>query len=65
MFLWVDDLLNFIQPNGLQELIQEVITVFKGRDLGHLRLALGVEILRERVAKTITICQSRKIFDLL
>jgi len=49
VFLWVDDLFIFSQPTGLQELIQEVLTVFEGRDLGDLRWALGAEILRDRV----------------
>lgn len=64
-FLWVDDLFIFSEPMGLQELKQDILTVFKGRDLGHLRSALGAEILRDSAAKTITICQSRKVIGLL
>ena len=53
------------ESTGVHELIQKILSVFKGRDLGDLCWALGSEILRDRVAKTITICQSRKVIDLL
>ena len=65
IFLWVDDLFIFSRPEGLQDLISEILTVFQGRDLGDLSWALGAKISRDRKQKTITISQSRKIQDLL
>jgi hypothetical protein len=65
IFLWVDDLFVFSKSEGLQELINEVLSVFKGRDLGNLTWALGAEILRDRPNKTITLSQNRKILNML
>ena len=65
IFLWVDDLFIFSRSTGLQELIDEILKAFEGRDLGDLSWALGAEIIRDRKKKTITVSQKQKVVNLL
>ena len=65
IFLWVDDLFIFGRSMGLKELIDQILKVFTGRDLGDLSWALGASIKRDRKKRTITLSQEQKIVNLL
>lgn len=65
IFLWVDDLFIFSEPTGLKELIDEILTVFEGRNLGDLSWALGAALIRDRKERSIVLSQKQKVINLL
>ena len=65
IFLWVDDLLIFSAKDQLQQLVDKILTTFEGRDLNELSYVLGMEVIRDRSKKTITITHRKMITELL
>ena len=55
IFLWVNDLLIFSAKDQMQPLVDKILTRFEGRDLNELSYVLGMEVIRDRSKKTITI----------
>ena len=55
IFLWVDDLLIFSEKELLQPLVDKILATFDGRDLLELSHVLGMEVKRDRRAKTLSI----------
>ena len=55
IFLWVDDLLIFSAKDQLQLMVENILTPFEGRDLMELSYVLGMEVIRDRFKRTITI----------
>ena len=64
-FLRVDDLLIFSEKELLQPLVDKILATFDGRDLKEPSHVLGMEMKRDRVAKTLSISHKQMIFDLL
>ena len=65
IFLWVDDLLIFSEKDLLQPLIDKILGKFDGRDLKDPSHVLGMEVKRDRNAKTLSISHKQMISDLL
>ena len=65
IFLWVDDLLIFSAKDQMQPLVDKILTTFEGRDLNELNYVLGMEVIRDRSKKTITITHRKMITELL
>ena len=65
IFRWVDDLLIFSEKKLLQPLVDKILATIDGRDLKELSHVLGMEVKRDRVAKTLSISHKQMIFDLL
>ena len=65
IFLWVDDLLIFSDKELLQPLVDKILATFDGRDLKELSHVLGMEVKRDRKAKTLSISHNQMISDLL
>ena len=54
IFLWVDDLLIVIEKKLLQPLVDKILATFDGRDLKELSHVLGMEVKRNRMARTLS-----------
>ena len=65
ILLWVDDLLIFIEKELLQPLVDKNLATFDGRDLKELSHVLGMEVKRDRKARTLSISHKQMISDLL
>ena len=65
IFLWVDDLLIFSAEDQMQPLVDKILTIFEGRDLNELSYVLGMELIRDRSKRTITITHRKMITELL
>ena len=65
IFLWVDDLLIFSAKDHLQPLVDKILTTFERRDLKELSYVLGMEVIRDRFKRTITITHRKTITELL
>ena len=65
IFLWVDDLLILSEKELLQPLIDKILSTFDGRDLKELSHMLGMEVKRDREARTLSISHKQMISDLL
>ena len=65
IFLWVDDLLIFGRKEQMDDAISKILEAFEGRDLGELGYVLGMEVIRDRSARTITISHRKNIRDML
>ena len=65
IFLWVDDLLIFSEKELLQRLVDKILATFDGRDLKELSRVLGMEVKRDRKARTLSISHKQMISDLL
>ena len=65
IFLWVDDLLIFSEKELLQPLVDKILATFDGRDLKELSHVLGMEVKRDRKAKTLSTSHKQMISDLL
>lgn len=66
LLIYVDDIV--LVSNYIDELTntkQQLMTVFEARDLGSATFYLGMDIIRDRTAKTITLAQQRLTRDLL
>ena len=64
IFLWVDDLLIFNETQLLQPLVDKILALFDGRDLKELSHVLGMEVKRDRKAKTMSTSRKQMISDL-
>ena len=62
---WVDDLLVFATADVMEALSEQMLFRFKGQSEGQIGHVLGMEILRDRQARTMTITHRKKISDLL
>ena len=65
IFLWVDDLLIFSEKQLLQPLVDKILSTFDGRGLKELSPVLGMEVKRDRKAKTLSISHKQKVSELL
>ena len=65
IFLLVDDLLIFSEKKLLQPLVDRILAKFDGRDLKELHHVFGMEVKRDREAKTLSISHKQKITELL
>ena len=68
IFIWVDDLLIFTTQEVTKPLCDQILERFKGRsegDTGEIGKVLGMEIMRDRPSRTMTISHRMKIKDLL
>jgi hypothetical protein len=61
IFLWVDDLFLVALKEVYDAIAQEVLSTFKGRDLGEASWLLGMKITRDRTRKTLELSQGRRI----
>ena len=68
IFIWVDDLLIFTTHAVMKSLCDQILARFKGRyegEIGEIGKVLGMEIMRDRPSRTMTISHRMKIKDLL
>ena len=65
IFQWVDDLLIFSAKDQLQPLVDKILTTFEGHDLKEQSYVLGMEVIRDRSNRTITITHRKMITELL
>ena len=68
IFIWVDDLLKFTTADVMKPLCDQLLARFKGRtegEIGEVGKVLGMEIMRDRPRRTMTITHIMKIMDLL
>ena len=65
IFLWVDDLLIFSEKELLQPLVDKILATFDGRDMKELSHVLGMEVKRDRKAKTLSMSHKQMICDLV
>ena len=68
IFIWVDDLLIFTTQDVMKPLCDQILARFKGRsegEIGDIGKVLGMEIMRDRPSRTMTISHRMKIKDLL
>jgi len=63
--LYVDDLILIGHEELLTQIKQQLHKRFKMSDLGELRYALGIEVIRDSTANTITLSQEKYIEDIL
>ena len=58
IFIWVDDLLMFTTHEVMKPLCDQILARFKGRsegEIGEIGKVLGMEIMRDRPSRTMTI----------
>ena len=68
IFIWVDDLLIFTTQEVMKPLCDHILARFKGRfegEIGEIGKVLGMEIMRDRPSRTMTISHWMKIKTLL
>lgn len=66
MLIYVDDILIITGDKAALQLTKDqVMSAFDARDLGDANFFLGMDIIRDRSARTIKLAQSRLIADLL
>ena len=65
IFLCVDDLLIFSEKKLLPPLVENILVTFYGRDLKELSHVLGMEVKRDRKAKTLSISHKQNISEVL
>jgi len=66
MAVWVDDIMLATTSKALmQESKQGVLSVFEARDLGEARNFVGLEIRRNRAARTLSISQTKMTADVV
>ena len=68
IFIWVEDLLIFTIPDVLKSLCDQILARFKDRregEIGKIGKVLGMEIMRDRPSRNMTISHRMKIKDLL
>ena len=65
IFIWVDDLLVFTTADVMDLLCAQILSKVKGRSDGEIGHVLGMEIFRDRKARSMTITHRKKISDLL
>ena len=64
IFVWVDDLL-FSAKDQLQPLVDKPLTTFEGRNMKEVSYVLGMEVIRDRSKRTVTITHRNMITELL
>ena len=67
IFIWVDDLLIFTTADVMKPLCDQILARFKGRtegEIGEIGKVLGMEIMRDRSSRAITVSHRMKIKDL-
>ena len=65
IFLWVDDLLMFSEKKLPQPLFDKILAKLDCRDLKELHHLLGMEVKRDREAKTLSISHKQMSAELL
>ena len=65
IFLRVDNLLIFSEKELLLPPVDKILATFDGRDLKEMSHLLGMEVKRDRKAKTLSISHKQMISDLL
>ena len=65
IFIRVDDVLVLITADVIETLCARILSRFKGRSEGEIGHVLGMEILGDRKARSMTIKHRKKISDLL
>ena len=65
IFVWADDLPIFSEKELLQPLVDKILSTFEGRDPKELSHVLGMEVNRDRKARTLSISHKQMISDLL
>lgn len=65
IFVWVDDLIIIADSDHTETLVKAILGRFEGRDLGDASWILGLEILRDRPNRVVTMTQRRMILDIL
>ena len=68
IFVWVDYLLIFTTPDVMKPPCDQILARFKGRsegEIGEISKVLGMEVMRDRPSRTMTISHRMKIKDLL
>ena len=65
IFIWVDDLLVFTTADVMEAICAQILSRFKGRSEDEIGYVLGMEIVHDRNARTMTITHRKKISDLL
>ena len=68
IFMWVDDVLIFTTPDVMKPLCDQILARFKGGSEGEIDeigKVLGMEIMRYRPSRTMTISHRMKIKELL
>jgi hypothetical protein len=63
--VWVDDCLVVGSESNVTEVKKSIGEIFTVRDLGPVKFFLGMEISRDRVAKTLTLTQKKATRELL
>jgi Reverse transcriptase (RNA-dependent DNA polymerase) len=64
--LWVDDIIMVgDNKDGIEATVTELKKLFEVKDLGEPKLLLGIQIIRDRTAKTITLSQKNYINTIL
>jgi hypothetical protein len=65
IFVWVDDLIIIAPHHVIKSLVKDVLERFEGRDLGEASWILGLEVIRNRTERRITLTQRRMTKDVL
>ena len=65
IFIWVDDLLVFKTADVMETLCAQILSRFKGQSKVEIGYFLGMEFLRDKKARTMTITHRKKVSDLL
>ena len=66
LLVYVDDILVVDSELGVvQQVKKQVLSKFKGRDLGEVSTFIGIQITRDREAKSIRLSQSKAIAELV
>jgi hypothetical protein len=65
IFVWVDDLVIVSDSDHIESHVHSILEHFEGRDLGEASWILGLEVLRDRSKRTITITQRRMTRNVL
>ena len=65
IFIWVDDLLVFTTADVIKPLCDQILARIKGRTEGEIGHVLGMEIMRDRPNRTVTITHRKNVSNLL
>ena len=65
IFLWLDDSFIFSEMKLLQPLVDKILATFEYHDLKELHHVLGMEVKRDREAKTLSISHKQVITEVL
>jgi hypothetical protein len=65
ILVWVDDLIIIAPHHLIKSLVKDILERFEGRDLGEASWILGLEVVRNRTERRITLTQRRMTKDVL